>query len=186
MGKFAVCSFYATKLLTTGHGGLLAVDNKLLGKKIRTLFTHDKQGTWEPHLHFLMSDFNAALGLSQLKKLGKMIKERTRIAKRFLVAMGDKQGLANSVYSRFLVVTTSDADKIINQFNMAGIEAKKPVFKPLFQYLKLDRKKFPNALWAHQHLISVPLYPGMTESEIEIIETFLEKHSHELRSWPPA
>lgn len=185
MGQFAVCSFYATKLLTTGHGGLVAVDDEVLWNNINALFSHDKQDEWLPHLHFKMSDLNAALGLSQIGKIDKMILERKNIAARFLNAMGNKDGLPNSIFSRFIVVTDGFVDAMIEKFNRVGIESKRPVFKPLFQYLNFDSKKYPNAQWAHEHIISVPIYPGMKESEIEAIETFLEANRHELRSWPP-
>jgi perosamine synthetase len=185
MGKIAICSFYATKLLTTGHGGLIAVDDEDLFKKIKNLFIHDKQDEWAPHLHFMMSDLNAALGVSQMIKLNEMLSIRQKIATRFLKALDNGYELGNSIYSRFIVVTEGLSDDMICAFNIAGIEAKKPVHKPLFQYLNLDKKQFPNAQWAHEHIISVPIYPGMTDSEIDTIETFLEANRHELRSWPP-
>jgi len=184
MGKYTVCSFYATKLLTTGHGGLLAVDDEILYEKINTLLIHDKQEKWSPHFHFMMSDLNAALGISQINKLNKMLSIRKKIATRFLKALGVGTKCTNSIYSRFLVISSGDSNKMIGAFNNAGIEAKKPVYKPLFAYLNLDKKHFPNAQWAHEHIISVPIYPGMTEPEIDIVETFLEANRHELRSWP--
>ena len=184
MGRFAICSFYATKLLTTGHGGLIAVDDPALYKQLTTLFTHDKQERWSPHFHFMMSDLNAALGISQIKKFDTMLAIRQKIACRFLKALGNKSKMVNSVYSRFIVITEGSSDRMISAFNNAGIEAKKPVYKPLFQYLNMNKKQFPNAQWAHEHIISVPIYPGMTESEIDAIETFLEANRYELRSWP--
>ena len=186
MGRFAVCSFYATKLLTTGHGGVIAVDDQALYEKLNSLFLHDKQEEWSPHSHFMMSDLNAALGISQIEKFDKMLMIRRKIASRFLKALGNEQGLISSIYSRFIVVTEKGADQMISAFNSAGIEAKKPVYKPLFQYLNMDKKQFPNAQWAHEHIISVPIYPSMTELEIDVIETFLEANRYELRSWPPA
>ena len=132
-----------------------------------------------------MSDLNAALGISQIDKLNKMLSIRREIASRYLKALGGKSDLVNSIYSRFLVITEEKCDKMIEVFNKEGIEAKRPIYKPLFQYLQLDAKEFPNAQWAHDHIISVPIYPGMVEPEIDTIETFLEANRNELRSWPP-
>ena len=187
MGKFAVCSFYGTKLLTTGHGGLLAVDDKSVYDSIEKLLNHDKQDNWQPHFHFNMSDLNASLGLSQFAQLGSMIEKRREIAKRFIVALGGEGGIfPNSVYSRFIVFADADIEDSIRGFNDAGIEAKRPVYKPLFQCIDCDPEEFPNAQWAHDHIISVPIYPAMSEDEINIIEKYLENHKNELRCRPPA
>lgn len=184
MGKISICSFYATKLLTTGHGGAVAVDDPDLYEYMLNLFNHDKQEKWEPHLHFLMSDLNASLGLSQLNKLDSMIEKRKRIAGRFMKALGIRDIHPNSVFSRFLVISEINIDSMINRFNQAGIDAKRPVYKPLYQYLGLDDVDFPNAKWAHDNIISVPLYPSLTEPEISYIENFLENNRNDLCCWP--
>lgn len=186
MGDFAICSFYATKLLTTGHGGAIAVDDETLFQEIQNLFNHDKQENWYPHWHFELSDLNAALGISQLEKLGSFLEERKTIAKRYMLAMGEKKPLPNSIFSRFLVIAESNLPSLVEKFNVAGIEAKRPVYKPLFQYLGLSPEQYPNAQWAHDHIISIPIYPGLTDSEINYVETFLEANHNEMCSWPPA
>lgn len=184
MGKIAICSFYATKLLTTGHGGAIAVNDEALFNKIKYLFCHDNQEEWAPHLHYSLSDLNASLGVSQISKLQLMIDKRRMIAKRFLNSLDNSAPLPNSIFSRFIVVAENSIDKLLHSFNSVGIEAKRPVYKPLFQYLNLNKKEFPNAQWAHDHIISIPIYPGMNENEIQYIETFLEKHKNEMRCWP--
>ena len=184
MGDVSVCSFYSTKLIAAGHGGIIAVDSELLFNKINDLLVHDNREDWKLHYHFLMSDFNAALAKSQLLKLDDMILRRKAIAKRFLAASGEKESIERVVYSRFLVIAFDGADKLIKKFNEAGIEAKRPVYKPLFKYLNLPPEEFPNAEWAHNSIVSVPIYPALTEIEIEYIEHFLEDHKDEFRCWP--
>ena len=187
MAKFAVCSFYGTKMLTTGHGGLVALDDKMLYEKIIKLITHDKQETWQPHFHFQMSDLNAALGLSQFKQLDLMIEKRRAVVKRFYAALGEKNiDLSYSVYSRFILFSDKNIEVTLKEFNDAGIEAKRPVYRPLFQYLGYSPAEFPNAQWAHDHIISVPVYPAMEEEEIEFVEQYLEKHKNELCCRPSA
>jgi len=186
MGTFAVCSLYGTKLLTSGHGGIVAVNDNKLHKAILNLIQHDKQEVWQPHFHFQMSDLNAALGLSQFAQLDLMIKKRADIAGRFLEALGEGDYSINSIYSRFLVVGDNNIDSTLKQFNDSGIEAKRPVYKPLFHYLNRDPEEYPNAQWAYENIISVPLYPAMSEEEIMYIEKYLENHKNELRCWPPA
>jgi dTDP-4-amino-4,6-dideoxygalactose transaminase len=88
-------SFYATKNLCTGEGGMLVTDNEEIANKARVLVTHGmsknawnryaKGGTWiydieEPGYKYNMFDIQAALGLIQLKRLPKMQKRRENIA----------------------------------------------------------------------------------------------------------
>jgi dTDP-4-amino-4,6-dideoxygalactose transaminase len=186
-GKFVVCSFYATKLLTTGHGGMLLGDCPGDYEKAMNLFVHDKQEAWTPHWHFLMSDFNAALGITQLNKLPGFLEERQKIAGRYIRALTGGENMPSSFFSRFLVAVEDDSiDSMIEHFNDQGIEAKRPVYKPLYRYLNRADKDFPNAAWADKHIISVPIYPGMEEGEIDKVESFLEKNKNALRCWPSA
>ena len=134
-----------------------------------------------------MSDLCAALGISQIKKLGSFIEKRKKIAARFSKALTGSKETANSVYSRFLVATQRRGpEDVIKLFQKNGIEAKRPVYKPVYMYLGLDEKSFPNAKWAHEHIVSVPIYPEMPEHHVEMTENFLEKNKDELSCWPPA
>ena len=177
MGTASICSFYATKLLASGHGGLVAFDDDAIFARAVSLTTHDKREEWEPRLHVLMSDFNAALALAQLEKLPAMIASRRKIAARFAEAMGKPARFADSACSRFIVFTDGPSEPLIEKFIAAGIDAKKPVYKPLYAYLGFNSKLFPNAAAAHERIVSIPIYPAMTEAEIEFIEEFLSKNS---------
>ncbi len=186
MGRLSICSFYATKLVTSGHGGMIAGDETGLYRKAMDLFDHDNRDNWEPHLHFRMSDLNAALGISQLKKLDRFISDRRRIASRYAEALGQRKS-GNSIFSRFLVVPAKgDAGAVIKMFEKAGIEAKRPVFKPVYIYLGEPARRFPNSAWAHEKIVSIPIYPGMEESHVERIAELLERRKDDLRCWPPA
>ena len=187
MGSVSICSFYATKLLTSGHGGGVATSDRAVYARMLELVTHDKIDEWSPRRHYLMSDLNAALLLSQLAKLDSMLERRRTIAAGYLAAMGAGKLASGSVYSRFLVVPGGvSADDILADFEAAGIEAKRPVYTPVFACLGCSVEEFPNANWAHENLVSVPLYPALTKAEIDRVEMFLEAHANELRCWPPA
>jgi len=91
-------SFYATKNLCTGEGGMLVTDDEDIANKARVLVTHGmsrnawnrytKVGTWkydieEPGYKYNMFDLQAALGLKQLERLEEMQKKREQIALRY-------------------------------------------------------------------------------------------------------
>jgi len=98
LGDITAFSFYATKTLTTGEGGMAVTNNPNWAEKMRILRLHgiskdawkrySKEGTWEYDVlengyKYNMTDINAALGLAQLKKLEWMWKEREKIASRY-------------------------------------------------------------------------------------------------------
>ncbi len=184
MGKFTVCSFYGTKLLTTGHGGMILGDEESDYDRAIHLLTHDKQDKWDAHYHFLMSDFNAALGISQINQLDKFIEQRIKIAERFNFALTGNKKIANSIYSRFLIKVPNIGDAI-SFFKHAGVETKRPVYKPISKLLNLDDTKFSTTNWAYDHILSIPIYPALAKSEIKTIADLLYIKRDEIEPWPP-
>src|SRR5207245_1091058 len=85
-GGLIVCSFYATKLLTTGEGGAVAGPADLVA---RARDTRDYDGRTElgPRFNYKMTDMQAALGRSQLPRLGAFIARRRALAARYRAAL---------------------------------------------------------------------------------------------------
>jgi len=97
-GEIAVFSFYATKTLTTGEGGMVTTNNDEYAKRIRLMRLHGigrdawkrytAQGTWfyevlEAGYKYNMTDVQAAMGLVQLAKVNQMSAARRRIAMKY-------------------------------------------------------------------------------------------------------
>ena len=101
----AVFSFHPVKIITTGEGGILVTNNKKIFEKTRTLRSHGitrdaKQfkgaspGDWYYEqlnlgFNYRMTDIQAALGSSQLKKVDYFVKSRHQIAARYTEAFSD-------------------------------------------------------------------------------------------------
>src|SRR5437879_8766588 len=82
-GKLTICSFYATKLLTAGEGGMvLGRDESLVGR-VRALRQYDEQNTPERAFNYKMTDMQAALGLCQVARLESFLARRRAIAARY-------------------------------------------------------------------------------------------------------
>lgn len=101
-------SFYATKNLSTGEGGMLVTDDEKIAEKARVLVTHGmsrnawnrytKGGTWkydieEAGYKYNMFDLQAALGLKQLERLSQMQDRREQIAKIYNEAFSKLEGI---------------------------------------------------------------------------------------------
>lgn len=151
-GDLSICSFYATKVITTGEGGALIINNEKLSKKIDINFGF-----------FKMPDFQAALGLNQLKKINKFIKSRKAIADQYFKELESLPNIKilrseDSIYYRFIIEAENQADKIINHLNSRGVRAER--FTDLaVNFLKLNLNDYPNTKAAMRRVISLPIYP---------------------------
>jgi dTDP-4-amino-4,6-dideoxygalactose transaminase len=106
---WAACfSFYATKTLTTGEGGMVTTDRQEWADRCRVMSLHGiskdawkrytAEGSWyyeinAPGYKYNMSDISAALGLAQLKKVEAMRQRREQIARRFDAAFADNPAI---------------------------------------------------------------------------------------------
>jgi dTDP-4-amino-4,6-dideoxygalactose transaminase len=108
IGDLTAFSFYATKTLATGEGGMVTTENDEWAEKIRLLRLHGiskdawkrytKEGSWEYDVidngyKYNMTDINAALGLAQLKKLEWMWQQRVKIAEAYNYAFEEYEEL---------------------------------------------------------------------------------------------
>ena len=108
-GKHAVCfSFYATKTLTTGEGGMLCTNNAAIAERCRIMSLHGiskdawkrytAEGSWyykivAPGFKYNMTDVAAAMGLAQLQKAARMWQRRQQIAHQYHEAFSDQTAL---------------------------------------------------------------------------------------------
>lgn len=177
LGSFSdvsVFSFAATKMMTTGHGGMVLSSSEKIIKKLKDCMHYDNRRGYSPSFNFRMTDFQAALGRSQLSRLEGFIEKRKQIAKRYNEGfkycrdMKVPKRSKESLYFRY-ILHLEDANKFIKKIAKEGISCAKPVFKPLHRYFGLDKKNFPNTEKAYKECVSVPIYPSMDEDKISYV-----------------
>ena len=179
-GHLSVFSFYATKVMTTGEGGMVLGDSEDLMAKIKDLRDYDNKDQYILRYNYKMTDLQASLGIEQLSRLEEFIQKRREIADRYFQAFGEsslslpvyKEGKSH-IYYRFVVETEEDASSSIQRLQNNGIMAMRPVFLPLHRFLNLSG--FPQTMEAWQKGISIPLYPSLTEEEIQRIIAVVNK-----------
>jgi perosamine synthetase len=173
LGHVSVFSFYATKIITAGEGGMIISDSKEVLQRARDLREYDEKK--DPRLRFncKMTDIQAALGRSQLKKLPGFIKLRRRIAKHYLEGLRDlplflpeRSMHTKDMYYRF-VVRMKNADKFISDMRVKGIVCRRPVFMPVHRIVKQD--SLPNAGKIWKEAVSLPIYPLLKEDDVNRI-----------------
>jgi len=172
-GEVSICSFYATKMLTTGEGGIVLTSDYATYSRVSEIREYDKKPLDQVRYNYKMSDIQAALGLSQLEKLPYFINRRREIAKiyndRFSmnsVKLPSVQPHKNPVFYRY-VVLIDKSDLVQKIARKKGIRCEKPVFKPLSK--NFPTVKCPKSDYIYDHALSIPLYPSLTRPKIDYV-----------------
>lgn len=170
VGDVTVLSFYATKMITTGEGGMLLSHVEGLLDEARDRRDYDKRADYRLRFNYKMTDVQAALGRSQLRKLPRFLERRRAIAGGYhaalqRVAPSYTPPAEGSACYRY-VLAVPDVDGFIRSLAARHIEAQRPVFRPLHE---LIRREAPRAARTFQHAVSIPIYPSLTDDEVRVI-----------------
>lgn len=199
ISEFTCFSFYATKTLTTGEGGMITTNNSEAADRMRLMRLHGIErdawkryradGSWfyevlEAGFKYNLTDFQSAIGLVQLSKCDAMRQAREAIAQRYsdafssheeLVIPTVQQDRSTSWHLYILRLRLERLNKDRNGFIEAlhhrGVACSvhfiplhlQPYYQRAWGYQPGD---FPNAEKEYLSCLSLPIYPGMTEAEI--------------------
>lgn len=199
-------SFHPVKHITTGEGGMIATNNERLVQKMRIFRNHGittdqkeraKLGTWyyemkELGYNYRISDFQCALGLSQLKKLPNWLKRRREIARIYTAAFSKFETIKTltvspyvfHAYHLYVIKLTSNSkslrDEVFHKFRKAGIGVNVhyiPVhLHPFYQKNFHTRRGLcPITEAAYNQILSLPMYPAMTDDEVNYVISTTQK-----------
>ena len=177
LGDVSVFSFYATKVICAGEGGAVASDSQEILEVVRDMCDYDHKSTMKLRFNYKMTDVQAAMARSQLKKLPSFIERRRKIAAEYndvvsstrFEKIGRPEG---DIYFRY-IIADKDITGTIARLRAEGITAERPVFRPIHRYLELDG--YRNTERIQQSWISIPCYPAMTDEDVEIVCSALLK-----------
>ncbi len=168
----AVASFDPAGIITTGNGGMVLTNNSKHYSVMKEF-----RGNGEHHLHYdyAISDFQGAMGSSQLAKLPDLLCRRRDIARIYHDSVritshktpfqfGDR-----FAYQSFPVLFNVSNEKIEAYWRKSRIEVIRPIEYPLHALLELGGAGFPNAERLSKKLFTVPLYPTLSRRDIEKI-----------------
>lgn len=206
LGDLTVFSFYATKNLTTGEGGMITTGDAELAERMRTRRLHGmtrdawkryaKDGNWRydvayPGFKYNMTDMNAALGLVQLRRLPAMQAARQRIVAQYRAALAGLDAVElpacrpeiEHAWHLFVIRVRHeqlriDRDAVIAELNAAGIGTGVH-FVPLHEHsyyrdqCGVRAEDLPHAAAEWRRIISLPLYPGLTDGDVDRVATTL-------------
>jgi dTDP-4-amino-4,6-dideoxygalactose transaminase len=165
-GTLSTFSFYGNKMVTTGEGGMLLARDVRLLRRAQDLRDYDERRTFRTRFNYKMTDFQAALGLSQLRQLPVFLAKRRALADRYnqelrglLLAGPFVPADRDHIFYRYVVRVGRGLETMLSRLERAGVSARRPVFRPLHRYLKLAG--FPGTEEAWRTALSLPIYPTL-------------------------
>ncbi len=209
ISELTAFSFYATKTITTGEGGMLTTDSDHHAARIRKMRLHgissdawnrySKEGSWyyeveDAGYKMNMPDLLAAIGTAQLAKCEQFREQRRRIAAAYneaFGAVGELQtppGTADGCeHAWHLYILRLRPDKLaisrnelIEELKRAGIGTSvhfiplhlHPLYRRMYGYAPGSH---PHAEDAYARCLSLPIFPGLREAEVEHIVTTVRR-----------
>lgn len=189
-------SYHAVKNITTGEGGAILTNSKKIAEKVNILKTHGIEKKTNRHwlyemekigFNYRLTDFQSALGISQLSKLNKFVIKKRKNAKKYDIAFSDLDNIIlpkiinQSYHSYHFYPVRIKTIKDLNIKNKIMEKLKKNNiflqvhYTPIYNF-KYYQKRFafnPNDFVEANNFfreeISLPTYPNMTNSEIKYV-----------------
>jgi perosamine synthetase len=187
-GDFSMFSFYATKNMITGEGGMVLTDEDSLSGKVRVILN---QGQVNRYDHVMigynnrMTDMQAAIGIEQLKRLESMNRKRAENAKflsrelsgvSWLEVPFIEKNVKHAWHQYTIKVPEGRRDRIFEYLNSRGVGARiyypKPCYlQPAYQTLGYSKGICPVAESVSKQVLSLPVHPSLTKGDlVKIVE----------------
>lgn len=186
-GEISVFSFYATKNITSGEGGMIYTKNKQVAMRCRMLSQNGQSsGAWgrynsgpienyqvaSPGFKANMPDVLAAIGLVQLKRWPELKKKREKVWDIYAESFGKKEnGHSKHLYTVRVKDRQSFREKLHAVGIGTGIHYESLHLQPAYSYLGYKKGDFPNAEKISEETVSLPLSNSMTEDDaLRVVE----------------
>ena len=200
IGDITCFSFYATKTITTGEGGMATTENPEWAERMRIMGLHGiskdawkrytAEGSWyyeilSPGYKYNLTDLAAAIGIQQLKKCDQFWQARQRIAAQYAEGFQDVPEITTPALARDgqhawhlyilqlnlerLRISRNEFVELLKQYQI-GTSVHfiplhlHPYYRETFGYRPQD---LPQASAAFERIVSLPLYPKMTEAQVQ-------------------
>lgn len=185
LGVSASFSFYPTKNMTTGEGGMVTTPDPDIAGRVRSLRQHGAVRRYHHEVlgyNFRLTDIAAAIGRAQLAKLDRFNEVRRRNAEILNRGLAGTPGIVlpserpgyRHVYHQYTIRVEHDRDRFQERLRELGIGTsvhyELPVHRqPLYVNLGYGPQSYPNAESAAAHVLSLPVHPGLTDADLDRI-----------------
>ncbi len=181
-GQFAMFSFYPTKNMTSGEGGMVVCEDEAFARKVRLFRNQGMEKQYENEvvgLNNRMTDIHASIGRVQLRRLPEWTRQRQKNAA-FLnqsisgALVPEIAAGASHVFHQYTVRVASNRDQVVNDLReiwSVGSGVYYPIPNHLLESLKNFPKvdNLPNTLQAAKEVISLPVHPRLRGTHLRRI-----------------
>jgi UDP-4-amino-4,6-dideoxy-N-acetyl-beta-L-altrosamine transaminase len=212
VGVFAditIFSFHPAKLITTGEGGMCVTNNQEFSMKMGKLRNHGinkdtkerygSESSWSYDIEFLsrnyrITDFQAALGISQLKKINYFLQRRAEIARLYTEAFAGiseitvpsvKANTKHAWHIYTILLNGLDRNKftVLMRKKNIGVNVHYiPIYAhDYYKRFKINRKAFPVTEDVFSRTVTLPLFPSMTDDDVFDVVTAAKESINELK-----
>ncbi len=189
-GTFGIAgsySLFATKVITSGEGGIIVTNDQQLDEKLRVLRNHGKPQDWETYhtessSNYRMSEITAVVGLAQFRKLEVKIAARSRIAEFYFKELMKIPDIKVMIpknrcnWYKIIVILPENVDAagLKSKMKEAGVSLQGEVYRlPLHQQPIADKLgmvgSYPNADEVCKRHICLPIYEELTMEQAEYV-----------------
>lgn len=196
LADMTILSFHPVKLITTGEGGMALTNNKDFYEKLKIYRSHGivknkNKGNWyyeieNPGHNFRITDFQCALGISQLRKINKFIKRRREIVEMYNRAFKDIDEViipyeAKNIKSAWHIYVVqlklerlkTGRKRIFDELKKEGLRVQvhyMPLhLQPFYKKKYGAERRFPMAERYYERCLTLPLFPKMTNENVEYV-----------------
>jgi len=203
LARMTTFSLHPVKHITTGEGGMITTDDPALATRLRTFRNHgitrehQRREDWRYEMaelgyNYRLSDIQSALGLSQLERLPEQIVRRREIATQYTralaalpeierpVVLADRESAWHLYVVRLrldgLRVGRAEVFRALRGENIGVNVHYIPVpWHPYYERLGFRRGGWPVAEDAYERILSLPIFPAMTDADVEDVVHAVEK-----------
>lgn len=202
LGKIGCFSFFSNKAMTTAEGGMLVTDDGDIAARARRLRSHGQTATAidrekgargydiaEVGFNYRLDDLRAALGLSQLARFDALQAARRRLIRRYEARLAALRQIRQPHYGRRgeasdyllpVLVAQGARDAVREALARAGVQTSVH-YPPVHQFAPYRQagRRLPHTEHVAAHSLSLPLFPTMTEEQVDFVcdslaQTFLQ------------
>lgn len=173
---FVIYSFYATKIITCGHGGLIWSKSKKKVDICKDYINFDNRKKYSKRFNFLLTDFQATLLLPQLKNIKEIRDYRKKIFIKYSQSLPENVKIfshynlnKNIIYRSVLIFKNKiTRDTFLKYMKKNGIECKIPIqnFELLHNYLTKEKRLFMNSEIISNITLSLPMHLKLSRNNL--------------------